>query len=128
MSIIYRIQQDNRRQSPYPGKYFGHAVNMGTISTEEVARMIERNCSVKRSDVMAVIIELGDVMRQLLGDSHRVRLKGIGSFMPSITGRPCDTPQEYGMRHIKGVKVNFKADRDIVPDTECEPLPAYVRK
>ena len=122
--MIYRLRQDNRRVSKYPGKWFAHAVNLRTVDTDEVARIIERNCSVKRSDVLAVITELGDVMRQLLSESHRVKLKGIGSFMTSITGTPCDHPVKYGPKYIKGVKLNFKADKEMdFSDVRFEALP-----
>ena len=63
MAIIYRLVRDERKNSPYKGKYFARAVNLGTIETDELARLIERNCSVKRSDVLAVLAELSDVHR-----------------------------------------------------------------
>ena len=92
MAIIYRLVRDERKNSPYKGKYFARAVNLGTIETDELARLIERNCSVKRSDVLAVLAELSDVIAQKLADSHRVRLAGIGSLMVGLNGQPCPLP------------------------------------
>ena len=112
MAVFYKLRQDNRAISMYPGKWFAHAVNLGTVETDDVARIIERDCSVKRSDVVAVLIELGDVMKQLLGDSHRVRLKGIGSFMTSVSGKPCDTPADYDDTYINKVNINFLPDKE----------------
>ena len=57
MAIFYRLVRDERKDSPYKGMYFARAVNLGTIETDELARIIERNCSVKRSDVLAVLAE-----------------------------------------------------------------------
>ena len=124
MAITYRLRQDNRQVTKYPGKWFAHSVNLRTVDTDEVARIIERNCPVKRSDVLAVITELGDVMRQLLSESHRVRLKGIGSFMTSIQGTPCDHPSQYSPKYIRGVKLNFTADKEMEFDNvRYEALP-----
>ena len=89
MTVFYRLRQDNQERSKHKGQWFAHAVNLGTIETDELARLIERNCSVKRSDVLAVLAELSDVIAQKLADSHRVRLAGIGSLMVGLNGQPC---------------------------------------
>ena len=54
MTVFYKLRQDNQERSKYKGQWFAHTVNLGTIETDELARIIERNCSVKRSDVLAV--------------------------------------------------------------------------
>ena len=48
MTVFYKLRQDNQERSKYKGQWFAHAVNLGTIETDELARIIERNCSVKR--------------------------------------------------------------------------------
>ena len=73
--INYRVRQDNTSWSRYPKHKFAHSVNLGTVDTDELSRIIQSNCSVKRSDVMAVLIELGETVRSLLADSRRVHIK-----------------------------------------------------
>lgn len=124
MAITYRLRQDNQERSQYKGKWFGHAVNLGTVETDDMARIIERNCSVKRSDVLAVLSELSEVMRQQLQNSHRVRLAGIGSFMVGINGRPCDRPEDYNVSYVTGLHICFKAEKELRLDgTDVVPLP-----
>ena len=65
MAIFYRLVKDGRKDSPYKGDYFARTVNLGTIETDELASIIERNCSMKRSDVLAVLAELSDTIRRL---------------------------------------------------------------
>jgi predicted histone-like DNA-binding protein len=124
MAIIYRLVRDERKNSPYKGKYFARAVNLGTIETDELARLIERNCSVKRSDVLAVLAELSDVIAQKLADSHRVRLAGIGSLMVGLNGQPCSDPTQYDASYVTGLHLCFKPEKELrLTDAEIAPLP-----
>ena len=124
MAIIYRLVRDERKNSPYKGKYFARAVNLGTIETDELARLIERNCSVKRSDVLAVLAELSDVIAQKLADSHRVRLAGIGSLMVGLNGQPCSDPTQYDASYITGLHLCFKPEKELrLTDADILPLP-----
>jgi predicted histone-like DNA-binding protein len=124
MAIIYRLVRDERKNSPYKGKYFARAVNLGTIETDELARIIERNCSVKRSDVLAVLAELSDVIAQKLADSHRVRLAGIGSLMVGLNGQPCSDPTQYDASYVTGLHLCFKPEKELrLTDADVLPLP-----
>ena len=124
MAIIYRLVRDERKNSPYKGKYFARAVNLGTIETDELARLIERNCSVKRSDVLAVLAELSDVIAQKLADSHRVRLAGIGSLMVGLNGQPCSNPAQYDTSYVTGLHLCFKPEKELrLVDADILPLP-----
>jgi hypothetical protein len=124
MAIIYRLVRDERKNSPYKGKYFARAVNLGTIETDELARIIERNCSVKRSDVLAVLAELSDVIAQKLADSHRVRLAGIGSLMVGFNGQPCSDPTQYDASYVTGLHLCFKPEKELrLTDADVLPLP-----
>ena len=124
MAVYYKLRQDNQERSKYKGQWFAHAVNLGTIETDELAHIIERNCSVKRSDVLAVLAELSDTIRQLLADSHRVRIAGIGSLMVGINGRPCSNPEEYTNDYITGLHLCFKPEKEQrLGDADVAPLP-----
>ena len=125
MAIMYRLCRDGRQASPTYGKWFARAVNLGTIETDELAPIIERNCSMKRSDVMAVLTELGEVVHQQLAHSHRVRLMGIGSLMAGIDNREgADSPEGYTLDLVKGVHLCFKPEPyQRLEDAELAPLP-----
>ena len=124
MTVFYKLRQDNQERSKYKGQWFAHAVNLGTIETDELARIIERNCSVKRSDVLAVLAELSDTIRLLLADSHRVRIAGIGSLMVGLNGRPCSDPTTYTNDHITGLHLCFKPEKEQrLTDADVAPLP-----
>ena len=35
MTVFYKLRQDNQERSKYKGQWFAHAVNLGTIETDE---------------------------------------------------------------------------------------------
>ena len=124
MTVFYRLRQDNQERSKYKGQWFAHAVNLGTVETDELARIIERNCSMKRSDVLAVLAELSDTIARLLADSHRVRLAGIGSLMVGLNGQPCSAPAQYDPSYVTGLHLCFKPEKELrLTDADVQPLP-----
>ena len=79
MARYIRYQNNNRMSKAY-GKYYLKPVVSGETSTEELAEIIQRNCTAKYSDVLAVLKELSEVMTDQLGAGMRIRLNGLGTF------------------------------------------------
>ena len=50
------------------------------IETEELADFIQKQASVKRSDIIAVLTELGEAMKHFFEMGQKVHLTGIGIF------------------------------------------------
>ena len=64
MAVFYRLHQDQSTGTKRSGKWYARAVPTAVIGTRQLAEIIQRNCTVKRSDVMAVLIELGETCTQ----------------------------------------------------------------
>ena len=105
MAVLYRIRKDNREGSG--NKYYGKAVQLGTVDTNALAEVIQANCTVKKSDVLAVLAELVEVMTQKLQESYIVKLNGFGQFKVGIRTQGAETAEDFTAANIKGVKVNF---------------------
>ena len=103
MSVFYRLHQDQSTGTKRSGKWYARAVPTAVISTRQLAEIVQRNCTVKKSDVMAVIEELVEVMKDQMQDSKRVKLDGFGSFKIGIESK--------GAEHIKGLHVVFMPER-----------------
>ena len=89
---------------------------MACIGTRQLAEIIQRNCTVKRSDVMAVLEELVEVMKDQMKDqmqdSKRVKLDGFGSFKIGIESKGAQTAAKYSVaEHITGLHVVFMPER-----------------
>ena len=78
MSVFYRLHQDQSTGTKRSGKWYARAVPTACIGTRQLAEIIQRNCTVKKSDVMAVLKELVEVMKDQMQDSKRVKLDGFG--------------------------------------------------
>ena len=99
MSVFYRLHQSTNEDPSMNGKWYARAVPTTLITTKELAEIMQRNCTVKKADIVAVIAELVDTMRDQLQQSHRVKIDGLGSFklgLNSTGGHPrqCRNPHE----------------------------------
>ena len=55
MAVFYRLHQDQSTGTKRSGKWYARAVPTACIGTRQLAEIIQRNCTVKKSDVMAVL-------------------------------------------------------------------------
>ena len=101
MSVFYRLHQDQSTGTKRSGKWYARAVPMAVVDTRKLAEIVQRNCTVKLSDVLAVIAELVETMRDQLQDSKRVKLDGFNKFSVA--------------EHVKGLHVVFTPERSTDP-------------
>ena len=106
MSLLYKIVRDNRKNST--NLYYGRAVQIQAIGTDQLADIIQRNCTLKKSDVIAVIEELIEVMTDKLQNSFTVKLDGFGTFKIGLKTVGADKPENFSIsRNVSGLRVNF---------------------
>ena len=75
-----KLQNKNDESTAY-GKWFATAVyDQHFIETEELANYIQQQASVKKSDIKAVLDELGGAMKHYFELGQKVKLEGIGIF------------------------------------------------
>ena len=81
MSQKYIKTQNKNRDSQAFGKYYATAVyDTKFVETDELADFIQRQASVKKSDIGAVLDELGEAMKHYLELGQKIRIKGLGIF------------------------------------------------
>lgn len=116
MSIFYRLHQDKSEGTKRSGKWYARAVPTAVVNTRQLAEIVQRNCTVKKSDVMAVIEELVETMRDQLQDSKRVKLDGFGSFKIGIESKGATTAKAFTVQeNITGLHVVFSPERTTDP-------------
>lgn len=103
------LYKQNRPHIPGYGKYFPKIQHPFVVTSEKIAMDIQQNCSVKRSDIDAVIVELGEALFNNLRDGNIVQLNNIGRFKLSVRGNSVDAPEDFKLsRDIFGVNCKFK--------------------
>ena len=116
MALLYKIVRDNRKNSG--NLYYGRAVQIQSIDTAGLADIIQRNCTVKKSDVLAVLNELVEVMTDQLQNSVSVKLDNFGIFKIGLKTVGADKPESFSIsRNVKGLRVNFVSTGKKSPST-----------
>ena len=112
MSVFYRLHQDKSKNTVRSGKWYARAVATSVVDTRKLAEIMQRNCTVKKSDILAVLDELVETMRDQLQDSKRVKLDGFGSFKIGIRSCGAATPKDFSTsENVKGMRVIFMPER-----------------
>ena len=116
MAVSYRLYQNNR-EGKFKGMWYARASHNGTVDINKPADIMQANCTVKRSDILAVISELVEVMTTELQNSKRVRIDGFGTFKLGINTKAADHAKDFSVsRNVTGVHVLFLPETKIGAD------------
>ena len=113
MSQKFKKLQNKNNESAAYGKWFATAVyDQNFITTEELAEFIQTQASVKKSDIKAVLDELGGALKHFFELGQKVRLDGIGIFKVGFSSIGATTKDGCGAQNITKRRVLFQ------PETE----------
>lgn len=116
MALNFKIYQ-SKREGTTNGKYYARALHTNTIDLDGLAIIMQNNCTLKRSDIKAVLTELVEVMTNQLQDSKRVKIDGFGTFKLGITTKPATTAASFtAAKNIVGTHVLFMPEVKIGVD------------
>ena len=113
MAVLYRLAKNNNEYNASYGKWFAQSVMTETVDTDALATIMQRNCTVKKSDILAVITELIETMQDQLQNSKRVKLNGFGAFKIGIENAPkgAESADKFDARkNIKALHVLFQPE------------------
>ena len=97
MSQKFKKLQNKNDESTAYGKWFATAVyDQHFIETEQLADFIQTQASVKKSDIKAVLDELGGAMKHFFELGQKVRLDGIGIFKVGFSSIGAATKVDCG--------------------------------
>ena len=105
-----KLKNKNQRSTAY-GKYFARAVyDKNFVGTKALADFIQTQASVKRSDVVAVLDELGSAMKHFFEMGQKVKLEGIGIFKVGFSSIGTEKPEDCGAQNITSRRVLFSPE------------------
>ena len=111
MSQKFIKSQNNNSHSQAHGKYFAQAVyDNHFVGTEELADFIQRQASVKKSDIKAVLQELGEALKHFFEMGQKVRLDGIGIFKVGFSSIGVTKLEDCGAQTITTRRVLFQPE------------------
>ena len=109
-----KIQNKNDESTAY-GKWFATAVyDLHFIETEQLADFIQTQASVKKSDIKAVLDELGSAMKHFFELGQKVKLDGIGIFKFFFNDTATTEKEDCGAQTITTRRVLFQPETERV--------------
>ena len=111
MSQKFIKSQNKNSQSPAYGKYFATAVyDNHFIGTEELSDYIQNQASVKKSDIKAVLQELGEAFKHFFEMGQKIKLDGIGIFKVGFSSIGVVKLEDCGAQTITTRRVLFQPE------------------
>ena len=93
------------------GKYYVRPVyDVRFVGTSDLADYIQTQCTVKRSDIKAVLDELGAAFKHYFELGQKIKLDSIGIFKVGISSAAADTEDGCTASLVKRCRVNFQPE------------------
>ena len=107
-NMKYVLRKQSRKAIPSNGKYVARVAHLQTVTNEMIEEEVQANCTVKRSDVKAVLTELADTLRRHLQDGDIIKLDEIGTLKLEIIAKPVADKSDFSTaKHISGVRLHI---------------------
>ena len=111
MAQKFKKLQNTNDDSTAFGKWFATAVyDQHFITTEELAEFIQTQASVKKSDIKAVLDELGAALKHFFELGQKVKLDGIGIFKVGFSSIGVNDKEDCGAQNITTRRVLFQPE------------------
>ena len=111
MSQKFIKSQNKNSSSTAFGKYFAQAVyDNHFVGTEELADFIQRQASVKKSDIKAVLQELGEALKHFFEMGQKIKLSGIGIFKVGFSSIGVTKLEDCGAQTITTRRILFQPE------------------
>ncbi|MDR2260906.1 MAG: HU family DNA-binding protein [Azoarcus sp.] len=107
MSVRLRKITRTSPRNPKESKWYLSKVSSGLVDLKDIARDIEKQTSVTRADISAVLISLAETLPNYLKNGQSVRFGDLGIFRVSISSEGAARPEELSARDVKSVRIVF---------------------
>lgn len=110
MNVKYDVREIENSQGTGENRQYVRLLFNDTMSRRQLSEDISKNCTLKPSDVEAVLVELGEVMHDKLATGHRVYLPEIGYFSLKVKLEMPEGQEKVRGSYIHVKNVNFKPE------------------
>ena len=111
MSQKFIKSRNNNKYNAAYGKYYAEAVyDSHFVGTEELAEFIQRQASIKKSDIKAVLQELGEALKHFFEMGQKIKLSGIGIFKVGFSSIGVTKLEDCGAQTITTRRILFQPE------------------
>lgn len=107
MAVNYKIYQ-SKANNASRGLYYARIAYSDPVDLKKLAESMQANCTVKYSDIVAVLTELGETMKNELLNSKPVKITGLGTFRLTLKSKGVNDIKLFNVQNcISGARVRF---------------------
>ena len=114
--IFYEVRQNKNEKSSIKGKWFAHSKSVETMNTRKLAKHISEHGSVYTTDVVFGVLEkFRSCLVEMLLESKRVKIDGLGTFFTTIENEPggADKKEEFNVvKNLKALHIRFMPEQE----------------
>ena len=116
--IFYQLKQNNNTDAKVYGKWFANAKSVETMNTRKLATHISEHGSLYTPDVVFGVLEkFRSCLLEMLLESKRVKIDGLGTFYTTIENEPGGalSKDDFNVnKNLKALHIRF------IPEQEQE--------
>ncbi len=114
--IFYDLRQNKNNKSQVFGKWFAHSKSIETLNTRKLAKHISEHGSVYTQDVVFGVLEkFRSCLVEMLLESKRVKIDGLGTFFTTLENEPGGAPkkEEFNVgKNLKALHIRFMPEQE----------------
>ena len=106
--LFYRMYQNTINNDKTNGKFYARLVHTETLGLEALAEHIAHHGTVYTEDVvLGVLKKFSSCLLEMLYDSKKVKIEGLGTFYLSAASTGAESVDEFSADNIKRIRVRF---------------------
>ena len=106
--IRYTIEKKVLPNDRNKAKYYPKIVRGETLTTEQVAALLQERTTLDNSEVFGFLNALGKAVRSYVTNSYVVEVEGLGIFTTTMKATSVDTEEELKASTITKKGVNYR--------------------
>jgi len=106
--IRYTIEKKVLPNDRNKAKYYPKIVRGETLTTEQVAALLQERTTLDNSEVFGFLNALGKAVRSYVTNSYVVEVEGLGIFTPTMKATSVETEEELKASTITKKGVNYR--------------------
>ena len=114
--IFYLLKQNNIKNSKVKGKWFAHGKTVEVLNTRKMANHIAEHGSIYTPDVVFGVLEkFRSCLLEMLLESKRVKIDGLGTFFTTIENCKggAATEDEFNVnKNLQALHIRFMPEQE----------------
>lgn len=114
MAIQYDFYRNPNSEGTNKERYHARVVSSGQVSTEQLTKEINQECSLTPADIKAVLVSLSNKLAKHLSEGRKVHLEGIGHFQVNLRCKEeVRSVNASRSENIEFKSISYRADNEL---------------